>query len=41
MFIVKNNNNMKIVLLSRRQFKDIRRIGCYYYSIDFKHGELL
>uniref|UniRef100_A0A2S2Q8D5 valine--tRNA ligase n=1 Tax=Sipha flava TaxID=143950 RepID=A0A2S2Q8D5_9HEMI len=36
--IVKNNN-MKIILLNCRQFKKIKRIGCYCYSIDFKHGK--
>lgn len=40
MFIVKNYN-MKIILLNCKQFKKTRRIGRYYYSIDFKHGELM
>lgn len=38
MFVTQNN--MKILLLSSKYQKKFRRIGCYYYSIDFKYGEL-
>jgi len=37
MFIIKSN--MKIILFHSKHLKKYKRIGCYYYSIDFKHGK--
>ncbi|XP_003240691.1 valine--tRNA ligase isoform X1 [Acyrthosiphon pisum] len=37
MFIIKSN--MNITLFHSKHLKKYKRIGCYCYSIDFKHGE--
>lgn len=36
MLIVKSN---KIVFLNYKHLKKLKRIGCYCYSIDFRHGD--
>jgi len=39
MFIIKSN--MNITLFHSKHLKKYKRIGCYCYSIDFKHGKLI
>lgn len=39
MFIIKSN--VKITLFYSKHLKKYKTIGCYCYSIDFKHGKLI